>query len=360
MKTGAGYGPGCIAWTIWRQLFIVTDILGNASRNVYAIGLPFLETRSVMSTPAQTVLSKDVAKRRMGHKSLRDAIDAYTMLSPTIVLVFIFFAIPLGISFYLSFTNARLFGDPSFIGFNNYQTILADAKFYQAMGNTFIFTVAALMLSIVPAIFLAVLLNEQIRGRAFFRALFFIPVIASVIGISLVWRYLLNIDFGFVNYALSLIGLPRVPWLTSPDTALISVILVFAWRTVGYNMVIFLAGLQGIPRQLYEAASIDGANRWQQFFRITLPLLSPTTFFVLVTTLIRCLQIFDEPYALGVTRANVAGPADSMLTVVFYLYRKGFNEFQMGYASAIAWVLFALILVITLIQFRVANRWVNY
>lgn len=314
-----------------------------------------------MSTPAQTVLSKkDVRKYQVGRKTWRDAIDAYTMLSPTMLLVLIFFAVPLGVSFYLSFTNARLFGNPQFIGLQNYATIFSDAKFYQAMGNTFIFTLASLVLSIVPAIILAVLLNEQIRGRAFFRALFFIPVVASVIGISLVWRYLLNIDFGFVNYALSLVGLPRVPWLTSPDTALLSVILVFSWRTIGYNMVIFLAGLQGIPRQLYEAASIDGASRWQQFFRITLPLLSPTTFFVLVTTLIRCLQIFDEPYALGVTRANVAGPADSMLTVVFYLYRKGFNEFQMGYASAIAWLLFAIILVITLIQFRTANRWVNY
>jgi multiple sugar transport system permease protein len=178
--------------------------------------------------------------------------------------------------------------------------------------------------------------------------------------VSLLWRYLLNFDFGFVNYGLSLVGLPRIEWLTSIDWALISVILVFSWKTIGYNMVIFLAGLQGIPRPLYEASSIDGATRWQQFLRITVPMLSPTTFFVLVTTLINCLQIFDVPFALGWTRSNTAGPADSMLSVVVHLYREGFITFRMGYASSLAWVLTLMILLITFVQFRMSNRWVNY
>jgi multiple sugar transport system permease protein len=156
------------------------------------------------------------------------------------------------------------------------------------------------------------------------------------------------------------VGLPRIPWLTSPDWALLSVILVFSWKTVGYNMVIFLAGLQGISRQLYEAASIDGATRWQQFTRITMPMLSPTTFFILITTLINCLQIFDVPYALGYGRSTTIGPADSMLTVVPLLYREGFISDHMGYASSLAWVLFIMIMGITFLQFRISNRWVNY
>ncbi len=313
-----------------------------------------------MSEQARAPVATSLAKQRFSRKRLREAIDAYSMLLPTILGVAIFFAIPLGISFYLSFTDSRLFGTPNFIGFDNYLRVLRDPLFYRALGNTAIFSLIVLVFSTVPALFFAILLNEQIRGRAFFRALFFIPVVASVVGVSLLWRYLLNYDFGFVNYALSLLGLPRVEWLTSTNTALFSVIVVFAWKTIGYNMVIFLAGLQGIPSQLYEAASIDGAGRWRQFLYITVPMLSPTSFFILVTTLINCLQVFDVPYALGWTRSNTAGPADSMLTVVLHLYREGFIKFNMGYASAIAWVLFVMIMVITFVQFRMSNRWVNY
>ncbi|MCU0494057.1 MAG: sugar ABC transporter permease [Chloroflexaceae bacterium] len=315
-----------------------------------------------MSKQAQVTISPIGAKPRRGlsSKRLREIIDAYSMLLPTILGVLIFFAVPLGISLYLSFTNSRLFGDARFVGFENYVRVFRDRNFYEALWHTFIFSVVTLIFSTAPAIFLAVLLNEKIKGQAFFRAIFFIPVVASVVGISLLWRYLFNFDFGYINYALSLVGLPRVEWLTSANWALFSAILVFCWKTIGYNMVIFLAGLQGIPAQLYEAASIDGANRWQLFSRVTLPMLSPTTFFVLVTTLINCLQVFDVPFALGWTRSNTAGPADSMLTVVILLYREGFISFRMGYASAIAWVLFLMIMVITFIQFRVSNRWVNY
>jgi multiple sugar transport system permease protein len=282
------------------------------------------------------------------------------MLLPTMLGVLVFFAVPLGISLYLSFTDSRLIGTPNFIGINNYTRAFSDPKFRLALWNTAVFTFWTMVLSVPPALGLALLLNQQIRGRAFFRALFFLPVVASVVGISLVWRYLLNFDFGYINYALSLLGLPKVAWLNNPSTALWGVIFVVVWRTIGYNLVIFLAGLQAVPRQLYEAASIDGAGRWQQFWRITLPMLSPTSFFIVVTTLINCLQVFSEPYALGATRSGAAGPADSMLTVVFYLYQQGFNTFRMGYASALAWLLFGIIMVFTLIQFRVSSRWVHY
>ena len=309
---------------------------------------------------AQATLARQAPRSGMSAKRLRETIDAYSMLAPTILGVLIFFAFPLGTSLYLSFTNARLVGETKFIGLENYIQVFRDPTFYSALSNTFIFSLAAIILSTVPAVLLAVILNEKLRGQAFFRALYFIPVVASVVGVSLLWKYLLNYDFGFVNYGLSLLGLPRIDWLTSPRWALFSAILVFAWKTVGYNMVIFLAGLQGISRQLYEASSIDGANRWQQFRNITVPMLSPTTFFVLVTTLINCLQIFDVPFALGWTRSNTAGPGDSMNTVVINLYREGFINFKMGYASSMAWILTIMILLITWVQFRVSNRWVNY
>lgn len=299
-------------------------------------------------------------QRRVGAKQLRETLDAYGMLLPILIGVALFFAVPLGISFYLSFTDAQLFGTANFVGIENYRQVFLDPNFYRALGNTLIFAVASLLLAVAPALLLAVLLNEKIRGQSFFRALFFIPVVASVVGVTLLWRFLLDYDIGFINYGLSLIGLPRVPWLASPNFGLLSVIIVFAWKTIGYNMVIFLAGLQGISRQLYEAASIDGATRWKQFTSITVPMLSSTTFFVLVTTLINCLQIFDIPYALGANRSGTVGPANSMLSVVIYLYRKGFNEFQMGYASSLAWVLFVMIMAITFVQFRMSSRWVNY
>lgn len=299
-------------------------------------------------------------RRRMGAKDIRETIDAYSMLLPTILGVGIFFAVPLLISLYLSFTDARLFGDPNFVGFANYTRALTNATFWTALRNTFVFSLSTMVLSIVPALIIALLLNEKLKARSFFRVLYFIPVVASVVGVSLLWRYLLNVDFGFVNYAVRLLGFEPIPWLTSPDWALFSVIIVFSWKTIGYNMVIFLAGLQGVPRQLYEAASIDGASRWRQFVSITLPMLSPTTFFVLVTTLINCLQVFDVPIALGLTRSQTVGPADSMLTVVPLLWREAFIGSRQGYASALAWILFMIIMVITVVQFRSSNRWVNY
>jgi multiple sugar transport system permease protein len=302
----------------------------------------------------------------MTARKRREAFDAFSMLAPTLLGLLIFFAFPLGYSLVLSVTDTRLFGDANFVGLDNYVKALGDPTFQRALGNTLLFSAATLVVSIVPALFLAVLLNEKLPAQAFFRGMYFVPVVASVVGVSLLWRYLLNFDFGFINYGIRELGKvlgtkwEGVPWLTDANIALISVILVFSWKTVGYNMVILLSGLQSISKPLYEAASIDGASRWQAFRSITLPMLSPTTFFVLVTTLINCLQVFDIPYALGWTRSNTAGPANSMLTNSLHLYREGFINSQMGYASALAWVLFAIIMVITFVQFKMSNRWVNY
>ncbi len=302
----------------------------------------------------------------MTARKRREAFDAFSMLAPTLLGLLVFFAFPLGYSLVLSVTDTRLFGDANFVGLDNYVKAFSDPTFQRALGNTLLFSAATLVVSIVPALLLAVLLNEKLPAQAFFRGMYFVPVVASVVGVSLLWRYLLNFDFGFINYGIRELGKvlgtkwEGVPWLTDSNIALISVILVFSWKTVGYNMVILLSGLQSISKPLYEAASIDGASRWQAFRSITMPMLSPTTFFVLVTTLINCLQVFDIPYALGWTRSNTAGPANSMLTNSLHLYREGFINSQMGYASALAWVLFAIIMVITFVQFKMSNRWVNY
>lgn len=309
----------------------------------------------------------------MNARKLRDIVDGYTMLLPTLVGVLAFFAFPLLYSLYLAFTDAKLLqpaGVPiKFVGLENFVFAFGNETFQEALYNTFFFSLMAMFFSVVPALLLAVLINEKIRGQSFFRSLYFVPVVASVVGVSLVWKFLFNKDFGWINlviewlrdtFHLDIIGIEPVSWLGNAKYAMTAVIVVFVWKTIGYNMVIFMAGLQGINKQLYEAASIDGANRWQTLTKITIPLLSPTTFFVIITTLISCLQVFDVPYALGWTRGNQAGPADSMLTTVAHLYREGFINNSTSYSSALAWILTLIIFAITVIQFRVSNRWVNY
>ncbi len=309
----------------------------------------------------------------MNAKRWRDARDGYSMLLPTIIGVLVFFAFPLAYSLFLSFTNGRLLArvdEPTrFIGLENYLKAIQSPVFQDALKITFTFSVMVLIFSIIPALLLAVLINEKIKGQSFFRSIYFVPVVASVVGVSLVWKFLFNKDFGWINLGiewfakatgLKAIGIVPISWLGNANYALTAVIIVFVWKTIGYNMVIFMSGLQGINKQLYEAASIDGANRWQTLSRVTVPMLSPTIFFVVVTTLIGCLQVFDVPYALGWTRGNQAGPADSMLTNVLQLYREAFINNSTGYASSLAWILTIIILIITAIQFRISKRWVNY
>jgi ABC-type sugar transport system permease subunit len=219
----------------------------------------------------------------------------------------------------------------------------------------------AVPLSVIPALFLANLLNSDLPGMRIFRAIYFLPSVAAVVGIALVWQWLFNSTIGYINYGIaSLIGWlnsiggdfvdPAIRWLSNSDTALLAVVVMMAWRLVGFNTVLFLAGLQNIPKVLYEAATVDGAGPWRQFISVTLPMLAPTTFFVLVTTLITTFQVFEDVFILMGT--NPAGPGNSTLVMVLYLYQKGFQRFELGYASAIAWVLFLIIFLATLAQAR--------
>jgi ABC-type sugar transport system permease subunit len=237
-----------------------------------------------------------------------------------------------------------------------------DRLFWISLRNIIVFCLIAIPMAVVPALFLASLLNSRVRGIRVFRAVYFIPTVAGVVGVAIIWRQLLDQTVGWINYGITIVvdtvngvfGLriadPNIGWLSDPATALPVVAVVFAWTTVGFNSILFLAGLQGVPADLYEAATIDGANRWQRFRNITLPSVSATTFFVVATTSILAMQLFTEPFVLK--GLDPGGPNNATLTPVMYLYESGFQNFEFGYASAVAWVLFALIFVFTIIQYR--------
>jgi ABC-type sugar transport system permease subunit len=332
----------------------------------------------------------------------RSAWQGWLMLSPNAIGFMLFFAGPLLLSLYLSFTNSSVGRTPEIIGFENYTNILSlefhwrdnveatrqsllsvgyaplvslyfggrelvigakDVLFWRSMFNTFLFCLMLLPLAIIPAIFLALILNSKLPGVKFYRAVYFLPSVASVVGVALIWRWLYDPLIGFFNYFITLIvnffngllglGLadPQIRWLTEPSVVLFAVVLLAAWQVVGFNTVLFLAGLQGIPVEMYEAAGIDGANRAQRFRFVTLPLLAPTTFFVVITTAISGLQVFNEPYSLFPYRPI---PIEAT-TAVYYLYDRGFPRAEFGYSSALAWILFVIIFLITLIQFRMSR-----
>jgi ABC-type sugar transport system permease subunit len=333
--------------------------------------------------------------------SQEESLNGYLLLSPNLLGFLGFFAGPLLLSLFVSFTDWDAFGDPTWVGLGNYTDMLGlqfatvgdgqtagevlraghtqlwqlnlfgqnivigatDAAFWISLRNIVVFALLALPLSVVPALFMAALLSSRIPGMKIFRAIYFIPAVAGVVGVALIWRQLFNPTIGFINYFIAratdvlnlLPGVDMDPaqpaWLADGSTALLAVVIVFAWQTVGFNTVLFLAGLQGISRDLYEAATLDGANWWQRLRYITIPQLAPTTFFVVATTGILGLQLFTEPFILY-SPESPAGPANSTLTPVIYLYQQGFQRFSLGYASAVAWVLFVLIFVFTLVQFR--------
>jgi ABC-type sugar transport system permease subunit len=317
----------------------------------------------------------------------REAWQGWLMLSPNLLGFAIFFAGPLLLSFYLSFTNDTIGNVPEVIWFENYTELVAlelqpmgdaefaqeamsfgyrplienffgtgyvlgakDPIFWRSLMNTFFFCLMLVPLSVIPAITLAVVLNSDLPGMKFYRAVYFLPSVAAVVGTALIWRWLYDPTIGFINYALSAIlpGDVAVQWLSDPSVVMISVVLLASWQLIGFNTVLFLAGLQGIPKVLYEAAKIDGADGMNRFRFVTLPLLAPTTFFVIVTNVVQGLQVFNEPYTLFPSRPLPINATTS----VYYMYTQGFLEAQFGYASAVAWVLFAVIFVVTIIQFR--------
>jgi multiple sugar transport system permease protein len=282
--------------------------------------------------------------------------EPYLYLLPTIVGLLLFTVGAVAASFLVSFTQWDLVTEPRWVWLDNYEALLASELFWDVLWNTLYFAALAVPLSIVCSLALALLVNARVRGIVMFRTAYFLPVVSSMIAVALVWSWILNPEYGLLNYLLrETLGIRGPSWLDSTTWALPAMVLVTVWKGLGYSMVIFLAGLQGIPEDLYHAATIDGAGRWKQFRHITLPMLSPTTFFVLVITLINSFQVFEQTYVL-----TKGGPANSTLTLSYYIYQNAFQFFQMGKASALAYILFALIFAVTLFQFRVQKRWVFY
>jgi multiple sugar transport system permease protein len=305
-----------------------------------------------------TIAERPSVTRRGGFSPLRrqETIAGYLFLLPNIIGFLVFSSIPVLATFSISLLDWDLIRTPRFVGLDNYVKLLtADAVFRKVLVNTAYYVVGTVPAGIFLSLMLALAMNANVRGIAIFRAIFFIPVISASVAVAMMWRWLYNTDFGLINLALTGIGLPAIPWLSSTAWAMPAVIIMAIWKNLGYNMVIFLAGLQGIPAHLHEAAAIDGANTFQRFRHITLPMLAPTTFFVMVISMIGSFQVFDLAFVL-----TKGGPGDATNTMVMYIYNQAFQFFHMGYAASIAWVLFAIIFLITLGQHQLQKRWVHY
>ena len=342
-----------------------------------------------------------VAEAMHVNNARSETLSGYLFLSPNFLGFLLFFAGPLLLSLYTSFTNWDAFGTRDWVGLENYAKLLSvtfaqlsspaqlaaevidtkvydellrfsifgnsyvvgtqDKLFWLSLRNTFLFCLIAVPLSVIPALLVSAILNSKLPGMKFFRAVYFIPSVAAVVGVSLIWQWMYNAAVGWINFGVTsginainnVTGLgiadPQMRWLSDANTALLSVAIMVAWQTIGFNTVLFVAGMQNIPKALYEAATVDGAGTWAQFRNVTLPLLAPTTVFVVTTTLIQAFQVF-EPIFIMTNPAG--GPNNSTLSMVLYLYQNGFQRFRQGSASAIAWVLFLAIFVVTVIQFR--------
>jgi multiple sugar transport system permease protein len=283
------------------------------------------------------------------------ALWGYLLIAPMMTGFAIFFLLALAVSFVLSLTSWDVLTAPQWVGLGNYARLPQDPEFLTALRNTAALAIPNVVLRMIISLSIALALNSRIRFRAFYRTIFFMPVLTMPIATATVWKWLFDPGFGPINAQLGRLGLPQPEWLNQPKTAVIAVVIVLLWSGVGYDMVIYLAGLQNIPREYYEAAQIDGAGGFRQFRDITLPLLTPTTFFLLVIATIGSLQVFDLVFIM----ARV-GNANRFPTIVYYIYQEGFQNFRMGYAITVAWVLLLIILVLTLVQFRLQRRWVHY
>jgi multiple sugar transport system permease protein len=291
---------------------------------------------------------------RLSRMERNEALWFYLLASPWIVGFLVFALGPIIASLYLSFTQYDMANPPVWLGINNYQQLLQDPLVWQSLRVTAIWVFGGLPLRLLVSFIFAIMLNQNLPGNGLFRTIFYLPSVVSGVAVALVWMWLLQPQFGILNYFLHLVGIPGPRWLSSPTWALPGFIIMSLWST-GATMVIFLAGLQGIPLELYEATEIDGAGKLRQFWSITIPLMTPVILFNLVIGIINSFQVFTQAFVM-----TNGGPANATLFYMLYLYRVAFQYTQMGYASAMAWVLFLIILVLTLLVFRSSGKWVYY
>jgi len=285
-----------------------------------------------------------------------EQIWGYFFIGPQFIGLFIFILVPVIQSLGISFTSWDMLSPAVFSGLDNYKKILTDPLTWKVIENTFYYIAGFAILTLIISLLVALALsNNRIKGFIIFRSIYFLPNITSSVAISLIWLWLFNPDMGLINIILGVFKIPAFGWYTTTEGAMPTIILMSVWQSIGYYMIIFLAGLNSISNTYYEAASIDGAGKIHCFFRITLPLLTPTIFFVITMMLIGGFQVFNEMYMI--TRG---GPADATRSIVMQIYTSAFEYFRMGDASVLAWILFIIIFTITLIQFKFSNKWVNY
>jgi multiple sugar transport system permease protein len=295
-------------------------------------------------------------RRPAGAAARRDGFWPWLFVLPLLGGIGLFYLWPIIQTAYFSFTEWGVFGGNTFSGLDNYLRLFADPQLYSALGNTLLYT-AVVLLGIPIAVYLASLLNTPgLRFASFYRVLFFLPYVAMPTAVAMVWRIIFNGDFGILNYVLSFVGIDGPYWTSTPGFAMLAVAIVGLWSSLGFSMIILAAGLKNIPPELYEAAELDGATPWRRFTSVTVPLLTPSIFFVLIITTISSFQLFDLLYAL-LGSSNPVLPKS--MSLVYFFYSQGFVSNDKGYAAAIAMVIFAIIGVVTLVQFRLQKRWVN-
>lgn len=308
------------------------------------------------TTQRKAVIRGGIGRRRgLSRQRRQEALWGIACVAPALLGFLIWQLGPIIASLLIAFTDWNIAGTPEWIGLQNFERMFAqDPLFWQSLRVTAVYTLGSVPLSIVFAFFLAILLNQKVRGLAIFRTIFYLPSIVPVIAASVLWLWLFNPDFGLLNAAADLLHLPRSQWIYGEGSVIPSLILMSLWA-VGPMMIIFLAGLQGVPRQLYEAVDVDGGNALHKLWHITIPMVTPTILFNLVLSIIGTMQTFTQAYVM-----TQGGPNNGSLFFVLYLYRKAFQESDMGYASALAWVLFILIAILSFLVLRTSSRWVYY
>ncbi len=316
------------------------------------------------SGDAMAVTEELIEPRKSKGFGNRGGLAGYFFVAPSILFIVAFVVLPIFGALWYSFTDYDLMSAPKWVGMRNYANLLEDNRYPAAIRNTLAFAFATVPTGVVTSLLLAMLVNRSVRGIYSFRAMFYMPVVSSFVAVSLIWLWFYDVQLGLFNDIFETLGIPRIKWLRSQDTALLSIILLSVWKNMGLNMVIYMAGLQGIPGHLYEAAEIDGAGRVSQFFRITFPLLAPTTFFVVIVYFIGALQMFIQVMIMTMvgenTSALTGGPVDSTVTVVLLVFSNAFEYLKMGYASAMSFVLFLIIGVVTLINTRLLRYDVDF
>lgn len=310
-----------------------------------------MTNNAVIQPPIQRNLNQK--RRAWSGRRRRNTIAGYLFLLPNLLGVLTFSLFPIAATIYLTFSEWDLASTPHFTGLNNFVLMAKDELFWKTLFNTFYYAFVAVPIAVFLAFWLALLMNRKMRGVTVFRLIYFVPYITLTVAAAIVWAWIYSPEFGLINFLLGKIGIEGPYWLSDSRWAMPAIIIMSNWKGIGYAMLIFLAGLQSIPAELIDAATVDGATAWQRLRYVTIPLLTPTTFFIVTTSFIGAFQGFDQFYVM-----TKGGPAFATTPLVLYIYNNGFQYFKMGYATSMAAVLFLCILAVTLAQWKLANRWV--